>query len=183
MKYFLGLLAAIGLIVLVFVLVIRGFSGGAKQEEPIDLVGYGNTDAYVRLTVEGPVVANQNHNAYQITIDRGQAKIETFKGYEREAIDTRTYDNNEEAYETLLLALDRSGFTRAIKEDRPTDPRGVCPTGNRYTYELVDGNSTILESWSATCHKGTFRGESTQVRNLFTRQIPDFGRLTNKLNL
>lgn len=183
MKYFFGFLAAVGLIVLVFVLIIRGFSGGPKEEQAIDLSSYGNTDAVVRLTVEGPVVADQNHNAYQITIGRNTAKIETYKGYERQVIETKVYENNEEAYETLLLSLERAGYQRTIEDESNTDPRGICPTGNRYTYELVDGSSTLIESWSASCNKGTFRGDATAIRNLFIRQIPEFSRVTGKLNL
>lgn len=183
MKYFFGFLAAIGLIVLVFVLIIRGFSGGSKEEQAIDLSSYGNTDAVVRLTVEGPVVADQNHNSYEITISRNTAKIETFKGYERQVIESKVYENNEEAYETLLLSLERAGYQRSIEDENNTDPRGICPTGNRYTYELADANSTIIESWSASCNKGTFRGNATAVRNLFIRQIPDFGKVTGRLNL
>lgn len=184
MRYFFGFLAAVGLIVLVFVLIIRGFSGGgAKEEQVIDLSSYGNTDAVVRLTVEGPVVADQNHNAYEITIGRNTAKLETYKGYDREVIETKTYENNQEAYETFLLSLERAGYHKTIEEENDTDPRGICPTGNRYTYELIDGPATLIESWSAACNKGTFRGESTAVRNLFIRQIPEFSRVTGKLNL
>jgi hypothetical protein len=183
MKYFFGFLAAVGLIVLVFILIIRGFSGGSKEPQELDLSSYGNTDAAVRLTVEGPVVADQNHNAYQITIGRNTTKVETFKGYERTVLETKTYDNNEEAYETFLLALERAGYHRAIEQETPTDSRGVCPNGNRYKYELVDGNSTLLESWSANCSKGTFRGDANAVRALFGRQVPELNQLTRKLNL
>lgn len=183
MRYFFGFLAAIGLIILVFILIVRGFSGGSKEQQAIDLSSYGNTGAVVRLTVDGPVVADQEHNAYQITIGRDTAQIETYKGYERQVIETKAYDNNQESFETFLLALQRAGYTRNAEEKTATDPRGMCPSGNRYTYELVDGSATVVESWSASCNKGTFRGNATNVRTLFMRQIPDFSKVTGKLNL
>lgn len=188
MKYFFGFLAIIALIIAVGIMVFKGITGGPKDQPQIDLSSYGNTDAVVRLTVEGPVVADQNHNAYQITVGRNTSKVETFKGYERTLIDSKIYENNQESYETFLLALERASFQRfqepKQKEGAPKpDPRGVCPKGTRYTYELIDGTDTLLSSWSASCVKGTFRGEPKTVRSLFSKQIPELSRTIRGLNL
>lgn len=189
MKYFLGFLAAVGLIILVCILVFRGLGNGndgASQRDPLS--DYANSDAIVRLTVDGPIVAEQQHNAYRITVGRSETRIETLKGYEYEIIETKTYENNQQSYTNFLRALDLAGFAKgdekAAKEAR--DERGVCAIGSRFVYEVISGTSQIQRFWSSTCGgTGTFRGNKEQVKTLFDRQIPssDFPRLTGRLRL
>ncbi|HET8671856.1 MAG TPA: hypothetical protein VFM05_14920 [Candidatus Saccharimonadales bacterium] len=187
MRYFLGFLAAVGLIIFVFILVLRGFSGDSKtKSEP--LTDYAGTDALVRMTVDGPIVADQQHQAYRITVSRSEARIETLQGYEYNSIETKNYVNNQQSFTNFLRALDLAGYTRGLKKtDRQSnDERGVCATGSRFVFEIVNGTSEIQRYWSTSCSgQGTFRGNAAQVKQLFDRQIPipDFPRMTSRLRV
>ena len=173
MKYFLGFLAAVGLIILVFILVLRGFGGDKNIAQPDPLSDYANTDALVRMTVDGPIVADQQHNAYRISVGRSE---------------TRTYENNQQGFTNFLRALDVVGFNKG--NDKATkeadDERGMCATGKRFVFEIINGTSQVQRYWSSTCGTlGTFKGNSAQVKSLFDRQvpIPDFPQMTSRLRL
>lgn len=183
MKYFLGFLATVGLIVLVFVLVIRGFSGGQEPADRLVLADHANSSMGVQLTVDGPVTADQTHVGYRITVDRHLAKIETYKGYQNSITNTKSYANNNTAYASFLRALDLAGYTRGADDTSNTDERGVCATGSRFVYEILDSPKGDKRYWSTTCGGGTFRGEGEEVRELFRKQIPEFSQATAGLNI
>jgi hypothetical protein len=184
MKYFIGFLASIGLIILVVFLVIRGFSGSDKPtltEKP--LVSYATTDTTVRLSVDGPIVADQEHNGYSITVGRDQTVMDTYTGYEEQVIESNTYTNNTEGYANFLRALDLAGFTLGDKKSE-ADPRGTCATGNRYRLEIINGTNQVQDYWTTSCKiKGTFYGDKDQVMRLFRYQAPDYSRMLRGLNI
>lgn len=186
MKYLLGFLASIVLIVLVFILVLRGFShsGSQKPKDQIVLAQHVATSMQVQLTVDGPITADQNHVGYRITVDRSQSKIETYQGYQNNVTQTKAYTNNQEGYEQFLRALDLAGFANGDTKSKATDEKGYCATGSRMIYEVI-GNSTAPNSrfWSTTCKQGNFKGNPTNIRVLFQKQIPDFGPVTSKLGI
>ena len=185
MKYFLGFLASIALIVLVVFLIIRGFSGGgstAKELKP--LTDYANTQTEVSMLVDGPINANQTHNAYKITVGRNAATIETFQGYEQTVVDTRSYDNNIDSYRSFLAALDLAGFGKGDTSMAKKDPVGTCATDDRIIMGIDNGTDTIQNFWTTTCKtKGNFRGSLPQVAQLFKAQAPDYDVLARGLNL
>lgn len=186
MKYFFGFLIGIGMIVLVVMLVIRGFSGDGGKTSTTPLSDYANTDVVVRMTVDGRIIAEQQHQAYRITIGRTQTSVETLKGYQYETIENRTFDNNSESYNNLLRALDIAGFSRGNKKSQATDPRGICANGQRYTFEILDGATEIQNYWSTSCGgQGNFKGNAGQVRQLMNKQIPaaDFAKTVSRLQL
>jgi hypothetical protein len=174
MRYFIGLLASIGLIILVFVLVLRGFSGGPEVENKDPLSNYASSDAIVRLTVDGRIVSDLEHRAYQITVGRSEVRLETLKGYEYEIIQTKTYENNQESYHNFLRALDIAGFAKGVDDKNNRDERGVCAEGRRYVFEVLKGTSEEQRYWATSCGgEGTFKGNVAAVRALFDNQIPD----------
>lgn len=186
MKYFLGFIASIGLIILVFVLILRGFSGGNKNEQIVKpLVEYANTSTQVRLTVDGPIVSEQEHQAYRITVGKDGNQIETLQGYQYLPIETKTYDNNQESYANFLRALDMAGFTKGNAKSQNKDERGICPNGSRLIMEILKGTQREQRYWTTSCGGGNFRGNSANIRQLFNKQIPqsDFGKMTGRLRL
>jgi hypothetical protein len=188
MKYLLGLLASVALIVLVLVLVFRSFSAGPTLVTSEPLTDYAATNALVTLTVDGPVVSEQKHVAYRISVGRSEVRIEALKGYTYEITDTRTFTNNQESFYTFLRALDLAGFTKGEKSEseQAGDDRGVCATGRRYIFGLTSGTSEVQRYWSTSCRKfGTFKGNATSVRQLFNHQVPDpdFSQVTGSLGL
>lgn len=177
MKYFFGFLASIGLIVFVFILIMRGFSGGnAKKNIPAPLTDYTSTSVLMQYTMDGPINADQEHKALRITVGQDQTKIELLQGYTQAVSETKTYENNQDAYGAFLRALDVAGYTKGNTDSSKKDQRGYCPTGYRYSYDIVDGSNTKQHFWATSCGgQGTFKGNVNQVRNLFQSQIPNFG--------
>lgn len=187
MKYFFGFLASIGLVILVFVLVLRGF-GGKHGVARNPLTDYANSDAIVRITVDGPIVSDQQHQAYRITVGRSEMRIETLQGYQYDPIDTKTYQNTQEGYANFLRALDIAGFTKGTKDpdSQAQDERGVCAFGDRYIFEIINGTSQVERYWSTTCGgQGTFKGNTVTAKRLFDKQIPsaDYSVMVSKLHL
>lgn len=182
MRYFLGFLAVVTLVIVVFVLVLRGFTGDKPKEE-INLLDYANSQTVVRLVVDGPVVADQNHQGYSITVGRDANVIEVTKGYNEEVVRAQTYSNNSEAYANFLRALQLQNFTKGVDDPSRAEMRGFCPNGSRFVFEIETTGRNVQRFWTSTCGGGTFRGNSAAVRNLFSRQIPDFNKLTADVRL
>lgn len=185
MRYIIGLLLGIGLIVLTFILIFRAFSGDdTPVEQPINLNDYATSNAIVRFTTDGVINADQTHNRVRITVSKDTILYEQIQGYEGKLVQSKTYPNNVQAYGTFLRALDLAGYTNGNKQF-DDDERGYCPNGRRYVYEAVDGGDTILRWWSTTCGRetGSFQGNASTIRNLFQRQVPDYNKLTNGVRL
>lgn len=130
----------------------------------------------VRWTVRGPIVANEKFRSYQISVSPTKRIYTTYSGYLEEVIDTKTYDNNANAYEQFVYALSNAniGATRNAKD---TDFRGVCATqGIAYKFETLANNSADNTLWSSTCKdsRGTLAADPLKVQALFVNQIPDF---------
>jgi hypothetical protein len=183
MKYFLGFLAVIALVVVVFILVLKGFSGPAKPKNAIILSDYANSQTEVSVTVDGPVNADQKHQAYRITIGRDANTIEVLHGYKYDVVNAQTYPSNSEAYTSFLKSIQLLGFTKGDPDPAKTDPRGYCPLGNRIIYRIQTGNEDVQKYWTTTCAGGTFKGQSAAIRSLFIKQIPDFSKITEGLLL
>lgn len=182
MRYFLGFLAAIGLIAIVFFLIIRGFSGGSKDVQS-QLTDYTATDTVMQFTIDGRVTAEQQHHAARVTIGRHESKIEIIRGYQGQVIEQVVYPNNEQAYGTFLRALQLLGYTKGSTDPKVADERGVCPSGQRYIFEIVTGSANVQRYWNTSCGGGSFKGDSAKIRALFREQIPDFSKITGKYEL
>lgn len=148
------------------------------------LARYAQTDAKAELYVDGPVVLNQDHDAFRITVDRTQSKIEIINGYDGKVVRQEVYQNTPQGYEAFLKSLDSLNFTKGLK-NVSQDERGKCPLGTRYTYKLTDGSKDVVNYWSTTCATGTYQGLRSSTRQLFIRQVPPktFNEMTNGLNL
>ena len=193
-QYFIGFLLTVGLVILAFFLIFRGFSGNTSktnttQKTTPKVAEYAVTDTQVRMRVEGRVISEQEHAAYQITVGRSEVRLETFSGYDNQIKETRTYTNNQQSYANFLRALDFAGYTKGVTDasDAQKDDRGACANGRRFIFEVVSGSNISQRYWSATCKNvgGTFRGNPDEVRRLFDRQLPmsDYTKLVGSLNL
>jgi hypothetical protein len=183
MKYFLGFLAVVALVVAVFILVLKGFSGGGTPKNAITLSDYANSRTTVSIMVDGPINSDQQHQSYRITVGRDANTIEVMHGYNYDVVNAQTYPSNTEAYANFLKALQGYGFTKGNTDSKKADPRGACPTGNRITYRIETAGQDVQKFWTTTCGGGTFAGQPGNVRALFIRQIPDFQKITAGLLL
>lgn len=180
MRYFTGFLIAIGLIVLIFVIILKGGSGTKQQQ--IDLNSYANSEAQVQLTIDGPITADQTHQEIQITVGRSQSQFELLSGYQNSVQATKSYQNNQDAYTVFLHALNLVGFTKGNSDPKSSDERGYCPNGERYIFELTQGSDQIQRYWSTSCGQGTYHGNTAQTLALFQKQIPDYDVLTSSIS-
>lgn len=184
MKYFLGFLASIGLIILAFVLILNGVGGDSKDKpKPTPLVDYATTSRSVELTVQGPVTADETHKAVRITVSKNSKQIEILHGYDEVVAQTQSYANTESAYAEFLRALDLNGFTKGTATAANKDDRGYCSTGYRYVLAMRDGADEKQRFWTSSCGRGSFAGNITVMRTLFQKQIPDYNKLTGNLSL
>jgi len=186
MKYFFGFLVSIGLVILVFIMIMRGFSGGSEQPTQKPLSDYANTATEVQFTVSGPIVGDQQFKSYQVTVGRDQTMIETRQGYEDTVLDSRTYANNTESYTNFLRALDFAGFAKGDKDSPNKDERGSCARGHRFVMRIQDNGSDKQRFWTTDCGgQGNFGGNVEEIRRLFNAQVPptDFSKLVNPLRI
>ena len=178
MRYFLGFLVAIGLIILVVILVIRALGGGGSDEPATPLAvlsDYSDTAAVVRLTIDDRIEAEEDHYSIQITVGRDERTVEVIRGYEGDVVNTQTFGNSQESYTVFLKSLQYQGYTIGDKDKAKADERGLCPTSRRYIYEVVNPSGDVTQRfWSSECKVGTFQGNGTVIRNLFRAQIPEY---------
>jgi hypothetical protein len=175
MRYFTGFLIAIGLIILIFVIILKG--GGSKAPS-LNLNSYANSDATIQLTIDGPITADQTHQQIQIAISPTDSGIEMLQGYQGSVTNSKTYLNNQNAYSVFIHALANTGFTKGVSSTNLDSEVGACSSGERYIFTLTEGGSTVAEYWSTSCGGGTFGGNINVAMNLFEQQIPDFSTIT-----
>jgi len=177
MRYVLGFLAAVILVIVVFILIIRGFSGGDRPLQT-NLTDYAKTETVMQMVIEGEVNADQEHRLVRVTVGRSSNTINLVQGYEGRVIQSKTYESNENAYATFLRALQLQGYSKGNDDPDLEDSRGVCPTGKVYKFEIITGSATVQRFWTTSCGGGTFRGKQGIIRQLFRNQIPDYSEIT-----
>lgn len=187
MKY---IIAVIGVILAAFIaiLVIMNRAPG-DQKSPnikgaVKMADYDNLYATVSLTTQGKMVGDSERQSVRISVSRTERKIEILRGYDEAVERSNTYPNTQSGYETFLRALDNAGFTKS-RTSKFEDNRGVCPLGNKYIFDLTYNDEHVSSLWATSCSRndGTFAGASTLIRQLFERQIPDFGAQTRDVKL
>ncbi len=177
-----------GIILVIFLMLALIFRGDNKQQtqgnkEIVQLVDYAKKDSKVSLTTYGKLVGDQDRRAVRVTVSPSERRIEILSGYDESIISSETYANTQDAYANFLSALGRLGFDKARKS-AIADPRSVCPTGNRYTYDLSEGGKTKSNLWASSCDKnGTFAGNGSTVRSLFALQIPEYNKQVQPVRL
>lgn len=130
----------------------------------------------VRMTVYGPIVANEDRESYEITISSSTRRFAAYTGYAQTQVASSEYGNTESGYQELVYALSRAGFDKErVLNEAENDDRGTCATGRRYVYELFDNGDQIKRAWTTSCNsaRGSFAGNNEMVRALFAKQIPD----------
>lgn len=181
------ILVCIGLIWLFVALMMRAFSGGNTTDvvQPTALTTYANTSTVASMSIDGPIVQNQEHEAVRITVDRTQSQIQVIKGYDGQVVEQRTYPNTQNSYEQFLAALDGLGFSLGLTDSSDAVEQGKCPLGNRLVYTLEDGSDLIGRGWTTSCGVGSFGTTRNTIKNLFIDQIPrkDYLGITKDLRV
>lgn len=130
----------------------------------------------VRMTVRGPIVADEAFRSYQVTISPANRQLVTYKGYLETQVDAVTLPNNVKAYDQFVHALDKANLAKgvALTGDK-NDLRGICATGEVTDFVILDGDTVVKELWTSTCSgsKGSLNANVKQLSDLFLAQIPN----------
>lgn len=188
MRYFIGFLVVIGLLIALILLLFTGGGGNGqpkKPKTPMSLADYASTDAVVRLSIDGPINANENHNAIRITVGQTDVTYQQIQGYEGTVVNQQVNANNQSAYSNFLYALGHVGFTQGDNSKALANEKGRCPLGRRYVFELIDGNGhDIQRYWATSCGgTGTYKGLLNSTIQLFQLQVPNYNNLTTNVSL
>ena len=169
------------------------FGGGDTSSSPIPVVNNGvqaltqtTADRSVRMTVRGPIVANENFHSYTVTVAPDSRTMTTYKGYLSEQVNVSQLDNNVQAYTQLVTALSRANLMEGTPLSGDADNTdGICATGYLYEFEVLQSTNTVQKLWTTNCKgsPGSLKANLTQVVNLFRAQIPDFVKLTTEVKL
>ena len=140
----------------------------------------------VRLTVRGPIVADEKFRSYRITISPSSRTMTTFEGYLSTQLDTKSFDNNFPAYEELIFALDKRKMMdgRTLTEEQ-NDLRGVCATGRLYEFETLVNGETLKKLWTSDCDgsKGSALASVSEIMDMFLKQIPEGREMARGIGL
>lgn len=182
MRYIIGFIIGLGLIVLLFILIFRGPSTPPSAQHK--LVDYANTSTVMQFVDDYTVNADQTHRRLITTVGRDQTTFTVEQGYQGTVMRTQSYGNNEASYAYFLQALQVAGYTNGDTNAKNTDYRGYCPTGRRFIFSIKDGANTIQQFWATSCGgAATFHGKTTTILDLFKLQVPDYDKLTSDVGL
>jgi hypothetical protein len=183
------ILAFLGFIVFI-VIMLKLFTGHAPA--PVNtavlkpLPAYAASDATVSFTTDGLVNGDELHRSIRITISSTQRTVDVLQGYNPQVIQSKTFENNQEAYDVFLRAIGGSGFLIKTKNAKAvTDERGLCPLGFRYILDLNQDDSDLSRLWGSSCGTavGNAAGAIPTIRQLFQDQIPDYETFVGRVNL
>jgi len=183
MRYYIGLsVTVILLILLVFLL----FHGSGKSNVPttaMPLHSYANTNAEVRMTIDGPINANEDHQQVQITANQNVVTFDQFQGYDSTVVNQQKFVNSVNAYSAFLYALELNGFTEGNNSSVLSSEQGHCAQGDRYVFELIQGGNDLERYWATSCPKVavSFEGNLTVMLALFEAQVPNYQTLTKNI--
>lgn len=179
-----AIIFAIVLIILGVIFVRWLFRGSPAPVSTKPLHEYAQTDARVSFLTDGVINGDDLHRQIRITISRSERTIDVIRGYNGNVIKSKTQANNESAYDEFLNALRYARFS-AERRSSVQKPDGVCPLGYRYIYSLTGSgkDDTDFNFWSTTCRGGTSGAQTKLVNELFQKQITDYRRFINEVDL
>jgi len=183
-RYFIGFLLTVGLIILLIVLLFHHGGNGKVPVTQAPLTSYSNSDTVVRETIDGPINAPATHRQLQITVGRNNTTFEELSGYDGNVVKSQSYDMTENAYSNFLYAIERAGYTQGNTDRALKNERGYCPEGRRYIFEVIQDGKDLERYWVTNCNgtPKTFNGKASLVIDLFRAQVPDYTSLTSDLN-
>lgn len=140
----------------------------------------------VRLTVRGPIVANENFRSYSVIISPSSRDMTTYEGYLDKEINQKKLDNNVNAYTELIYALDKRKMMNGTQlTEQQNDLRGICASGKVYKFETLKDNSVVKSLWTSDCSgsKGSAQANVNEILDMFLKQIPDGKKMAAGIGL
>ena len=163
-------------------------SGQADQNVNTGQVALLSTEegSAVRLTVRGPIVANENFRSYSVIISPSSRDMTTYEGYLDKEINQKKLDNNVKAYPELVYALDKRKMMNGTQlTEQQNDLRGICASGKVYKFETLKDNSVVKSLWTSDCSgsKGSAQANVNEILDMFLKQIPDGKKMAAGIGL
>ena len=169
------------------------FGGNTPSPNPAQTIDEGkaallSSDAShsVKLTVRGPIVANEKFRSYTILVSPTARTMTTYEGYLDSQLKQKQLDNNTKAYEEFVYALDK----RKMMDGTPlagdkNDLRGICASGKVYKFETIKNDSVVKSLWTSDCggSKGSSSAKVDEILDIFLKQIPDGRKIANEIGL
>lgn len=140
----------------------------------------------VRLTVRGPIVANENFRSYSVIISPSSRDMTTYEGYLDKEINQKKLDNNMKAYTELVYALDKRKMMNGTQlTEQQNDLRGICASGKVYKFETLKDNSVVKSLWTSDCSgsKGSAQANVNEILDMFLKQIPEGKKMAAGIGL
>lgn len=192
--------AIVTLVVLLVVLLVavisfriiksNGKDSGGKvettQEDKTIKLSEGAESSSVTVYVEKGVTADEKHFSIEMSVDANNRTIRVLKGYQNVEDKSEGLPNNLEAYSAFLKALERYDFTLSRKDNSGFGFREACPTQKGYRFILKDQAYEQFNRWYTFCNGsrfGDYGGKVNYVYSLFRNQFPNYGEVTNGINL
>jgi len=182
MKYALAVFGVIIVAVLAIVLITRKPSDSTQTpngtSRKVDLMQMNGDGTEMVFTSFGRLVAEEQRRGIRISVSQDERKVEVLTGYESVVSSSQIFPNTATSYDNFLAAVKRAGFIAARKTDI-IDERGVCPTGSRFNYNVLDYGEEVVHLWGTSCAKGqgTFAGNASLIARLFQSQIPGYNKI------
>ena len=143
-------------------------------------------DRSVKMTVRGPIVAQENFRSYTVEVSPKFRKLTTYKGYLGEVIKEVKRDNNTESYTQFVNALNKANMMRGAPfSGEADDLAGVCATGHLYDFSMLKDDKAEKHLWTSTCSgsKGSLIANTKQLQNLFIAQVPGNEQIVRDLGI
>lgn len=140
----------------------------------------------IRLTVRGPIVADEKFRSYRITISPDSRQMTIYEGYLDRQLKSKRLSNNVKAYEELVYALDKRGMMKGrVLTDEQNDLRGVCASKKLYEIETLIEGEVFKKQWTSDCDgaKGTSLANVAEIVDMFQKQIPDGKKMATEVGL
>lgn len=166
--------------------------GGQRQEQQVQVdVGREallstDTARAVRITVRGPIVAQEKHRSYRVMVSPDKRQMVTYEGYLDAQLEEKTLDNNAAAYTEFVYALEKRKMmeSRKISEEQD-DLRGICASGRVYKLETLLNGEPVKTVWTSDCggSKGSAVANVNEIVQMFLKQIPDGSKMATSVGL
>ena len=185
LRYFIGFVVVVGLLVFLIALITGG--GGDSGKTPTQnktLSSYASEDSEVSMVIDGRTNSPQDHRQVAVTVDANHIEFQVKQGYNGDVLTDKSFANTQASYQNFLLALEHANFTKGDLKHAHTDERGYCPLGQRYIFQLKSQGDTVERFWATSCgNPKTYLGNFDVTLSLFKAQVPKYNDLTTSLIL
>lgn len=144
------------------------------------------TGRSVKMTVRGPIVANEDARSYIVEVSPSGRLFKVLKGYNGEVINQKDHANTSVSYDEFVHALNKANMMKGEAfTGEADDLRGVCASGYIYDFAILKNGEVVKHLWTSTCggSKGSLLANTKQLQDLFASQIPEFKKVVNDLGV